>query len=239
MGIFGANYGANYDLTLDTTDPTITIQAPLDLSTVGSPFTVSGISADNVFVSKVEVQVDSDALQLATGTTSWSINLTGVTNGSHTITAKVTDSSGNTATDIITVEVLVLGGSSGGIVKKSVGHQLTDLGPRPHAIQRGESIATTLLRPLNKSKSKLVITVNGESVCKVIPYFGGVSTSQLLIKVKSESTAKLYFKGIGESWGILHPSVTAIHNIKKTEKLSKAIKTLTYLSMMSFIDNDN
>jgi len=57
---------------------------------------VSGTAADNVAVSKVEVSIDGGVWNTATGTTSWtfSLNTQNQLNGSHTISARATDSTG-------------------------------------------------------------------------------------------------------------------------------------------------
>jgi len=223
----------------DTTPPTVSIISPLNGETVGTSFTVSGTAADDTEVSLVEVKIDSEAYQTATGTTSWSINLSDIAEGIHTITARATDSSSNQDTDIISINVDPAldpsGSGSGGKVKKSVGHQLTDLGPRPHIIQQGESISKIVLRPINTSKAKLVISQNSESICTIIPHFGGYSTSKLVIPVKSESISQLYYKSAGESWAIPHPSVLMERIEKKTDNINKAIKALSYLNMLDSI----
>jgi len=133
------------------------------------------------------------------------------------------------------VVVTPTGGGSGGTVKKSIGYQLTDLGPRPHVIQQGESISKVALRPQNLSRSKIVIQIRGESRGTVIPYFGGVSTAKLLIPIKSESHSALYYKTKGESWGIPHPSAMISKNIHQTEKMRKAVRALTNIILLDSI----
>ena len=45
MGIFGSNYGVNYEIASDTTDPTISILTPLDNAEVTSSLTVTMIAS--------------------------------------------------------------------------------------------------------------------------------------------------------------------------------------------------
>lgn len=95
------------ETVVDTTLPTISIGNPTASATVSGTLLMSGTSSDNIAVSKVEVQIDGGALSQATGTTSWSksIDTTALSNGSHTLTAKATDSSNNTKTTSVTITV--------------------------------------------------------------------------------------------------------------------------------------
>ena len=89
--------------TIDTVLPTISISSPSNGQTFTTPtVTVSGTASDNVYVSKVEVSVGSGSWQTASGTTSWSIQVT-LNSGSNTIYARVTDTSGNTKETSVTV----------------------------------------------------------------------------------------------------------------------------------------
>ena len=82
----------------DITPPTLTITSPTSGTTVTtSTLTVSGTASDNTGVASVTVNGI-----LATGTTNWNAELT-LTEGANTITVIATDTSGNTATDVITI----------------------------------------------------------------------------------------------------------------------------------------
>jgi hypothetical protein len=91
----------------DTSPPTVAVTAPASGATVSNTLHLIGTAADNIAVSKVELQVDSGAFQRASGTTRWtySLNTTELTNGSHSLTARATDSSGNTEIASISVTV--------------------------------------------------------------------------------------------------------------------------------------
>jgi len=93
--------------TADTSPPAIAIANPASGATVAGSVSVSGSASDNVSVSKVEVQVDGGSWTAASGTNSWSWswNSAGVSNGSHTLTARATDSAGNTSTTSATLNV--------------------------------------------------------------------------------------------------------------------------------------
>jgi Bacterial Ig domain len=91
----------------DTVPPSVSVTAPVSGATVSGTTTVSMTASDNVAVASVQVKVDGTTV--ATDTTTpythaW--NTTTVTNGSHTVTAVATDTSGNTATSTaVTVTV--------------------------------------------------------------------------------------------------------------------------------------
>ena len=69
--------------------------------------TVTGTAADATGIASVTVAVDSQPSKPATGTTSWSIpvDTTSITDGSHTITALATDTSGNLVASTVQVSV--------------------------------------------------------------------------------------------------------------------------------------
>ena len=100
--------------TADTTPPSVAISSPASGSTVSGTTNVSGSASDNASLSSVAVQVDGGAWSAASGTTSWSWswNTSSLPNGSHTVTARATDSSGNTSTTSSTVNVSNSSGST-------------------------------------------------------------------------------------------------------------------------------
>ena len=99
----------------DTTKPTVAITSPQAGATVTGSINVTGSSADNAAVAKVEVAVDGGSWSTASGTSTWSAPFisTGYANGSHTIAARATDTSGNVSA-ITSVSVNVSNTSSGG-----------------------------------------------------------------------------------------------------------------------------
>lgn len=86
----------------DTVAPVISWKAPAGGSTVSGGVTLSGSAADDRSVSSVAVAVDGGAYKTATGTGNWStvLDTTSLANGAHTLSARATDSSGNTAAKI-------------------------------------------------------------------------------------------------------------------------------------------
>lgn len=91
----------------DTTPPVVSFSSPAAGATVSGTATVAGTASDNVSVSTVELRVDGGSWQTASGTTSWSLawDSTTAANGSHTLTVRATDPSGNTSTSSETVTV--------------------------------------------------------------------------------------------------------------------------------------
>ena len=99
--------GVTIVVTADTTPPTLSITSPATGSYVKTPAVpVSGTASDTGSgVQKVEVQVESGPFNLASGTTSWTYTTAALSDGSHTITAKATDNTGNSATTSVTITV--------------------------------------------------------------------------------------------------------------------------------------
>jgi Bacterial Ig domain len=110
----------------DTTPPAVSISAPADGSTVSGTVSVSGSASDNVVVSTVQVSVDGTAdggaYHAAQGTGSWSYSLdtTALTNGSHTISARATDTSGNVSTTSESVTVQNSSAPPAGVIDQLV-----------------------------------------------------------------------------------------------------------------------
>ena len=78
----------------------VSITSPTNGTSVSGTITVSGAASDSVAVTLVQLSVDSGSFSNASGTTGWTFSLgtAALSNATHTLTAKATDSSGNTAT---------------------------------------------------------------------------------------------------------------------------------------------
>ena len=89
--------------------PAVSISQPASGSTVSGAVTVSGTAQaqGSAGIAQVQISVDNGAWQPATGTASWtaSVDTTVLTNGSHTVTARATDTSGNVGTASVAVSV--------------------------------------------------------------------------------------------------------------------------------------
>lgn len=83
----------------DTTPPTVAITSPANGSTVSGTITVTAEASDNVGVAQVQFQLDGANLGPADTTAPYSViwDTTTVADGTHTLTAIATDTSGNTA----------------------------------------------------------------------------------------------------------------------------------------------
>ena len=93
----------------DTTPPSVSITAPANGAALSGTVTVTANATDNVAVASVQFQLDGVSLGApVTGSgplynLSW--NTTTASNASHTLTAVATDTSGNTASSSISVNV--------------------------------------------------------------------------------------------------------------------------------------
>lgn len=113
VGCYAYSGSGSYTITVDitfegpdTTPPTVDITSPTDGATVSDTITIEASASDNVAVDYVEFYVDGSLL--GTDTTSpyqASLDTTTLSDGSHSITAKAYDTSGNTAEDSITINV--------------------------------------------------------------------------------------------------------------------------------------
>lgn len=92
---------------VDIIPPTIVLSSPTSNQTLSDAVTVLGTAADNDGVARVEVMIDQGGYRLANGTSAWTylLDTTVLNNGTHTITAQAIDSSGNTASTSIVVNV--------------------------------------------------------------------------------------------------------------------------------------
>jgi hypothetical protein len=94
--------------TPDTTPPTVSVTSPVSGASVSGTITVSANATDNVAVASVQFRLDGNNLGGLDLSAPYSVtlNTTTVSNGSHTVAAIATDSSGNTATSAtVTVSV--------------------------------------------------------------------------------------------------------------------------------------
>jgi hypothetical protein len=96
----GASASANLSITVGTAAaPSVSISSPSNGATVSGSISVSGTASDGLSISSVQVSVDGGSFANASGTTSWSfpLNTNSLSNGAHTLAAKVSDSGGNSA----------------------------------------------------------------------------------------------------------------------------------------------
>lgn len=93
--------------TPDTTPPTVLVTSPASNTTISAISTISASASDNRGVQSVQFKVDGTTIATDTTSsysTSWDTGT--VANGSHSLTAVATDTSGNTATSAaVTVDV--------------------------------------------------------------------------------------------------------------------------------------
>ena len=109
----GNNVTRAVSVTFDSTEPvenippTIIISYPSEGQELGSStVTVQGNASDNAGLAKVEVSLNDGGWQLCEGLGSWNIDII-LDEGSNEITARATDSSGNSATDSINITLTI------------------------------------------------------------------------------------------------------------------------------------
>jgi hypothetical protein len=89
----------------DSAAPGVSVTSPSSGATTNASLTVAGTASDNVGVAGVSVQVDGGSWQAASGTTSWSVPLSGLAAGGHSVTARATDAAGNSGTATVSFTV--------------------------------------------------------------------------------------------------------------------------------------
>jgi hypothetical protein len=98
--------GDNCNVPSDTTAPTVNVTSPTQGALASGNVNITASSTDNVGVTKVEFYDNSTLLSSdTTSPYAMTWNSATATNGSHLITAKAYDASGNTNTDAVTVIV--------------------------------------------------------------------------------------------------------------------------------------
>jgi hypothetical protein len=94
----------------DTRPPSVSIETPTQLSiysTTTAAVTLAGRASDNRRVAQVTWESDRGYRGKASGTGSWSASAIPLLGGNNRIVVRATDSSGNSATDVIDVELVV------------------------------------------------------------------------------------------------------------------------------------
>lgn len=94
----GKKTGGSCKRNCTSTTPTVLISSPAPNSILSGIVTFSGSASDAVGIASVGISVDGGAYQTASGTGSWTFQLDTTTyaNGTHTISARATDTGGAT-----------------------------------------------------------------------------------------------------------------------------------------------
>jgi glycosidase len=111
---FDTYFITSTNTVVDLTPPTIVINSPANGSTVAGTILISGIASDNVAVANVQISIDDGSFVATSGTTNWSfsLNTQNLLNGTHTISARATDSSGNMSSiPVVTVRIINVPGA--------------------------------------------------------------------------------------------------------------------------------
>jgi glycosidase len=109
-GTWDNNGTANWNFTITANTgtvppPTISVQRPTNGAVIAGNLLISGTASDTVGLQSVQVQLNNGVWATATGTSNWSLNLnsSNFLNGPHIITALATDTSGNVASNSVSV----------------------------------------------------------------------------------------------------------------------------------------
>src|SRR5947199_6034312 len=87
--------------------PSVSISSPANGATVSGTTTVSGVASDGLAITSVQLSVDGGTFANASGTTNWSfsLNTNSLSNGPHTLSAKVNDSTGSATSPLVNFSV--------------------------------------------------------------------------------------------------------------------------------------
>ncbi len=146
---------------VDTAPPVVSITAPASGASVSGTVPVSANATDNVAMSSVQFQVGTTNLGTMTGAgpsyaVSW--NTSTLSNGSYTLTATATDTSGNTATASIPVTIsnptgpVISSVSAGSVTSSSAVISWTTNVPASSQAAYGTSTSYGSSTPLNSTR---------------------------------------------------------------------------------------
>jgi hypothetical protein len=90
----------------DTTPPSVSVSSPANHATVAGTIPVNANASDNVGVRDVEFYVDGVSKSVDQSSPySYSLNTTTLSEGAHTLTAKATDTAGNSSSASVSIDV--------------------------------------------------------------------------------------------------------------------------------------
>ena len=96
----GNSASRTFSINVLTSTPAAAITAPLNGAAVSGTIKVTGTASDTLALASVQVSVDGGSFSTASGTSNWSFSLSTASlgNGSHTLTAKASNTAGISAT---------------------------------------------------------------------------------------------------------------------------------------------
>ncbi len=117
----------------DTTNPAVSLTAPANGASIFGTVNVTASASDNVSVARVEFSVDGTLRNSDTASPyAFSLDTTGLSEGSHSISARAYDAAGNSANASITVSVSnsnVIDPAAGGTVSEGTNGCRVTFGP--------------------------------------------------------------------------------------------------------------
>jgi hypothetical protein len=98
--VAGHSATGNFRINVGTSTPAVVVVNPANGATVSGTAYAQGTASDTVSLTSVQVSVDGGSYANASGTNNWSfgIDTNSLSNGPHTISARVSDAAGMTAT---------------------------------------------------------------------------------------------------------------------------------------------
>jgi hypothetical protein len=141
--------------TSQAAGPTLTFSAPANGATVSGTTTVSLAVTGGAPPYAYQVSLDGAAISTSA---SFSWNTPAVSNGTHTLSATVTDAAGHAASASITVTVANAGGGSAGVLRVAITQ------PASGATVSGVPWAVMWLEGSNAASSTFTLTLGGQTM---------------------------------------------------------------------------
>ena len=189
---------ANLTINVSTPQPSVVVTSPASDATVSGSISVTGTASDTVNLSLVQVSVDGGSFADASGTSSWTFSLaTGsLTNGSHTLTAQVTDSAGITATSApVTITVNNSSAASGCTLFASPSGSDSNSGTSPSAPKSFQGAA-------NSTQPGSVVCLLGGTYSlssSFYPSISGTPSSWIVYKNYDSTPVKFVWTGAADA----------------------------------------
>ncbi len=198
---------------VDTTAPAVAISAPTSGATVSGTVTVSGSASDAGGLAGVAVSLDGGTFKQATGSANWiySLDTSTLSNASHTITARATDTSGNTGSSSVTVTVANAVSSPSPTPTSSPTHMVTPEGATIDVNSAGAWTAQHIYDLLKPNALQLNL-IGPHLTIKVQDSYASQTTTAASMSgaIYTSFSAIIYLKGVNSTF-VTQPDATIAH----------------------------